>query len=58
MQRSAGVYFVGTGGLIPPQSTTHMEAACTLRNIYIFYQLIKQLILCSKSIWGTIDQFE
>ncbi|XP_023347961.1 peptidylglycine alpha-hydroxylating monooxygenase isoform X2 [Eurytemora carolleeae] len=29
--RSAGVYFVGTGGLIPPQSTTHMEAACTLR---------------------------
>jgi len=36
------VYFVGTGGLIPPQSTTHMEAACTLRNIYIL--AINQII--------------
>ena len=28
--KRAGVYFLGTGGIIAPQTTTYMEAACRL----------------------------
>ena len=28
--KRAGVYFLGTGGMIAPQTTTYMEAACRL----------------------------
>ena len=29
-RKRAGVYFVGTNGMIPARTTTYMEAACTI----------------------------
>ena len=35
--KRAGVYFLGTSGIIPPQTTTYMEAACSLNTNLVIH---------------------
>ena len=51
--KRAGVYFLGTGGIIAPQTTTYMEAACRLntnQDIHPFaFRYVVLLIFSSHS---------
>ena len=60
--KRAGVYFLGTGGMIAPQTTTYMEAACRLntdldihpfafRYVVSLYHLVRPVLILTSLPW-------